>query len=90
MHLVDHAERRRLHGQQHVRVAHQSVAISREGDIAVRRIRERDGIAGAGLHVQLRPELHQPRDDGWNQRNAPFVRLCFLQNGDVDKHARPR
>jgi hypothetical protein len=36
--------------------------------------------------MQLGAELDQLRDYGRDQRHAPFVRLCFLENGNVNVH----
>ena len=62
------------------------LAIVDEGDVLERGVGQLDGVAGARLHMQLRAELDQLGRDGRHQRHAPFVRLGFLQNGDVDVH----
>src|SRR5271157_275825 len=45
-------------------------------------------VPGAGLHVQFRAQLDQPCCDGGHQRHAPFVRLRFLQDCNINKHSR--
>ena len=84
LHRVDHIQRRGLHGENHVGVGDQLLAIVNEGDILERGVGQLDGISRARLHVQFGAELDQLGDDGRHQRHAPFVRMGFLQNGDVD------
>ena len=85
-HRVDHIQRRWLHGEDHVGIFDQSVAIAGECDILERRIDQAGSVSSARLHVQLGAQLGQLADDGRHQRHAPFVGMCFLQNGDVDVH----
>ena len=44
------------------------------------------GISRARLHVQLGAQLGQLADNGRHQCHASFVRMGFLQNGDIDVH----
>src|SRR3984885_4551987 len=86
LHRADHVQRGWLHGKNHIGVADQLLAILNEGDVFVRGIGELDRVSGARLHVKLRAELDQLGDKGGYQRHTPFVRVSFLQNGDVDVH----
>ena len=86
LHRVDHLQRGRLHGEDHVGVADQRLAVGDEGDILEGGVGQLDRVPGARLHVQLRAELDQLGRNGRHQSHAPFVRLGFLQNGDVDIH----
>ena len=88
LHRVDHIQRRSLHAENHVGIVDQSVAIGGEFDILERGIDQTDSISRARLHVQLGAQLDQLADNGRHQRHAPFVRLCLLQNGDVDIHGK--
>ena len=86
LHRVDHVQRRWLHSENYVGVADQSVTIGRESDILECGIDDAGGISRARLHVQLGAQFGQLADNGRHQRHASFVRMCFLQNGDVDVH----
>ena len=59
LHRVDHVQRGRLHGEDHIGVADQLLAIIDEGDVLERGVGQLDGVARARLHVQLRAQLDQ-------------------------------
>ena len=57
-----------------------------KGNILECGIDDAGGISRARLHVQLGAKLDELADNRRHQRHAPFVRMGFLQNGDVDVH----
>ena len=86
LHGVDDLDCRGLDRKHHIGVGDQLLAVGDEGDILECSVGQFDGVSGARLHVQLRAELDQLGNDRRHQSHAPFVRLCFLQNGDIDVH----
>ncbi len=85
-HGVDHLERGRLDRQDHVGIGDQILAIHDERDILECRVSQLDGVTGTRLHVQLGTQFDELGDNRGHQSHAPFMRLGFLQNGDVDIH----
>jgi hypothetical protein len=86
LHGVDHLERRGLDGEDDVGVGDQLLAVRDKGDILEGRVGELECVRRARLHMHLRADLDQLGNDRWRQSNAPFVRLGFLQDSDVDIH----
>ena len=55
-------------------------------DVFVRGVGQPNGVAGAGLHVDLRAEFAQSWCDHRHERHAALVCLSLFENRDVDEH----
>ena len=86
LHRADHIECGRLHGEHHIGVADQRLAIVHKGDVLESCVGQLDRVCCSRLHMQLCAQFDQFGCNGWHQCHASLVWLGFLQNGDVDVH----
>ena len=86
LHRADHIQCGRLHGEHHIGVADQHLAIVHKGDVLESCVGQLDRVCCSRLHLQLCAQFDQFGRNGWHQCHASFVWLGFLQNGDVDVH----
>ena len=86
LHRVNNFQRGRLHGKNDIGIAHQRLDVGNDSHVLVDGIGKLHCISGTGLHAQPGAKLRQSDSDRGHERHAPLMRLCLLQNGDVDVH----